>query len=128
MSQEAIKQVVTNYYSNLAAINLRGWLDTLDENALICDPVGTPPLNVSQDAPKFFDILANFYLSFEITQDYVFIAGNSAAVKWTMQITAKNNKTATAEGISTFEVNEQGKITKALSYWDETAMKAKLVA
>lgn len=128
MLEETIKQVVTNYYRNLAAINLTLWLDTLDENALICDPVGTPPLNISQDAQKFFNILANFYSSFEITQDSVFVAGNSAAIKWTMQVTAKNSKTATVEGISTFEVNEQGKITKVLSYWDETAMKAKLVA
>ncbi|GFE72104.1 nuclear transport factor 2 family protein [Chroococcus sp. FPU101] len=128
MLEETIKQVVTNYYSNLAAINLPQWLDTLDENALICDPVGTPPLNLAQDADKFFNILANFYQKFEINQDSVFVAGNSAAIKWTMQVTAKNSKTATVEGISTFEINEQGKIIKVLSYWDEMAMKAKLAS
>jgi steroid delta-isomerase len=127
MTEESIKQIITKYYNSLGAIDLAGWLGTLDAEAFICDPVGTPPLNVQRDSQKFFEILDKFYQTFAITQDHIFVAGNSAAIKWTMQVTAKNGRTATVEGISTFEINEEGKISKLLSYWDETAMKAKLI-
>ncbi len=59
-------------------------------------------------------------------QDCVFIVGKEAAVKWTMQVVAKNERTAKAEGISVFEFNEQGKIALIKSYWDESYFKAHL--
>ena len=43
-----------------------------------------------------------------------------------MTVVSKNGKTATAEGISLFTINEAGKIQQVRSYWDETTMMAKL--
>ena len=51
---------------------------------------------------------------------------NGAAVKWTMQVITKNDRHATSEGISIFEINDVGKIQKVSSYWDEAAMMTKL--
>ena len=60
-------------------------------------------------------------------QDSIFIVGQQAAVKWTMQVVAQNGRTATAEGISVFEFNDNGKIAKIQSYWDEALIKAQLI-
>lgn len=127
MSEGQIEQLLTDYYANLGAIDLEGWLKTMAEDAIIYDPVGTPPLKVKEGSRHFFDILSRYYEKFEIVQDHVFIVDRGAAVKWTMNVTTKNGRTAKAEGISTFEINSQGKIQNLYSYWDEMGMKAQLI-
>ena len=49
------------------------------------------------------------------------------AVKWRMNATSKNGKEATAEGITTFKLNEAEKITEVKAYWDENKLKAQLM-
>jgi len=126
MSKAAQQTAICQYYASLAAMDKEGWLEILATDAVIYDPVGKPPLMVKEDSPKFFDLLSKFYKQFEIVQDCVFIVGKEAAVKWTMQVVAKNERQAKAEGISVFEFNEQGKITLIQSYWDEASLKAHL--
>jgi ketosteroid isomerase-like protein len=127
MSLEQIKETVSEYYQSLSEMNVEHWFKILDENALIFDPVGKPALNLKEDGPKLFQLLSSFYEKFVITQEKVFIIGNEVAVKWKMDIIAKNGRTANAEGIHTFEFNEDGKIKQLKSYWDEDAMKAQLI-
>ncbi len=126
MTPEEIKQIVSQYYQNLMTMNLEGWLEILEEDALILDPVGKPPLKLKEDAPKFFDLLSKFYDKFEIVQESIFISENEAAVKWKMKVNAKNKKVAHGEGFSIFEISNQSKIKQMKSFWDEEAMKAQL--
>lgn len=128
MSPEVLKLAIAQYYTSLAAMDREGWLEILASDAVIYDPVGKPPLRVREDSQKFFDLLSKFYKQFEIVQEFVFIVKKEAAVKWTMQVVAQNDRTATAEGISIFEFNENGKIAKIQSYWDEALLKAQLIS
>jgi len=70
--------------------------------------------------------LSSFFKSMEISKDSIFISANQAAVKWTMKVVAKNDKNASAEGISIFEINEAGKIQKVSAYWDDAALRSQL--
>lgn len=126
MSKEAMKTVIDSYFTNLAAMNPPAWLENFAEDAITYDPVGKPANPVHQNYEKFFGLLSNFFAKMEISQDYVAIADDQAAVKWTMQVLAKNGKTAQAEGISIFEFNAAGKIKTLSAYWDDDEMMAKL--
>ncbi|NJO43737.1 MAG: SnoaL-like domain-containing protein [Cyanobacteria bacterium CRU_2_1] len=126
MTPAVIEAIVKAYYENFQAMNPQGWTETFTEDAIVVDPVGTPPNNARENAQKFLGILAMIFTKMELSQDQVFIAGNGAAVKWTMRVTGKNGKQGIAEGISVFEVHESGKIQKVSSYWDEAALKAQM--
>jgi hypothetical protein len=126
MSQTAIAAAINSYFTNLAAMNPPGWLENFAADAITYDPVGKPGNSVHETYEKFFGLLSNFFAQMTITQDYVAIAANQAAVKWTMQVLAKNGKTAQAEGISIFEFNQDGKIQKLSAYWDDDGMMAQL--
>lgn len=126
MSTEAIAALLTIYFDNMAAMNAEGWLEIFSEDALIHDPVGSPPKLVNKDSQQFFKILSNFFEKIELLKDNIFFVKNGAAVKWTMQVVAKSGRHATSEGISVFEINDIGKIQKVSSYWDEAAMMMKL--
>jgi ketosteroid isomerase-like protein len=126
MSQEAISSTLTAYFTNMAAMNPEGWVDTFAEDAVICDPIGNPPSKAHEDFQKFFGMLSAFFEKLELSQDNIIIVGNNAAVKWTMRAVAKNGRNAMTEGISTFEINDAGKIQKVSSYWNESEMMAQL--
>ncbi len=126
MSKETIEKVINSYFTNLAAMNPSAWLENFAADAISYDPVGKPANPVHENYQKFFGLLSNFFAEMKITQDYVAIAPDQAAVKWTMQVLAKNGKTAEAEGITVFEFNQDGKIQTLSAYWDDDGMMAKL--
>jgi hypothetical protein len=127
ITKEEIEKAIARYYTSLAAMNAEGWREILAADALIYDPVNKPPVKVGEDSQKFFDLLSRFYQEFKIVQNSVFVVELKAAVKWTMQVVAKNSRTATAEGITIFEFNDLGKITLIQSYWDEPGFKNELI-
>ena len=123
----SLETTISDYYNSLAAMNPQGWLNTLADDAVIYDPVGKPPLNPEKDSEKLFTILTNFYSKFQIQQESFFIVNNEAAVKWKMTVVSKNGKEANAEGITTFKLNEAGKISEVKAYWDENKLKSQLM-
>ena len=126
INSETITQVVTAYFENLQTMNPEGWLATFAENGVTYDPVGNPPSQVQEDYQKFFGILSMAFAELEIAQDQVFLVKNGAAVKWTMRGLGRNGRQGIAEGVSTFELNEAGKIKQVCSYWDDAAMMAQI--
>lgn len=126
MSIEEIESLLTIYFDNMSVMNAKGWLEIFAEDAVIHDPVGSPPRLAHKNSEQFFKILSNLFKEIKLSKDDIFFVKNGAAVKWTMQVVTKTDQHITAEGISIFEMNGVGKIQKVSSYWDEAAMMAKL--
>ncbi|WP_013320275.1 nuclear transport factor 2 family protein [Gloeothece verrucosa] len=126
ISQEIITQRVDEYFASMEKMSASIWREIFAEDASIQDPVGKPPFNPHEMADKFFGFLAGFYDKIELSQDQTFIAGNSAAIVWTMNISSKQGRQATSNGISVIEINPQGKIQQISSYWDEAALISQL--
>ncbi len=123
---ETIAKVISAYFETLQTMNPEGWLANFAEEGVTYDPVGNPPSHVHEEYQKFFGLLSMAFAELEISQDQVFIAGNGAAVKWTMRGLGRNGRQGIAEGISTFELNQAGKIQQVCSYWDDAAMMAQI--
>ncbi|MGB3207644.1 MAG: nuclear transport factor 2 family protein [Crinalium sp.] len=126
MSKELIEKAVAGYFDNMVAMNPQGWVDNFAEDGIVYDPVGNPPSMAHETFQDFFGMLSSFFKNIEISKDSIFISANQAAVKWTMKVVAKNDKNASAEGISIFEINEAGKIQKVSAYWDDVALRSQL--
>jgi ketosteroid isomerase-like protein len=126
MNSQIILTAVTTYFDRIQAMDLAGWRDLFAEDGVIYDPVGNPPANAQQRAEEFFGLLSRVFASIELAPDHIFVAGNSAAAKWTMRVVGKNQRSGQAEGISTFELNEDGKIQAVYAYWDDAALMQQL--
>jgi len=126
MSKEALESVVAAYFANMGAMNPEGWVEHFAEDAVSYDPVGHPPTKVHEGFREFFGQLQGVFEQLEPTTEHIFIAGNEAAVKWTIQGISKSGKSVTFEGITVFEVNEAGKIKTTRAYWNPEAMIAQL--
>lgn len=126
MSQEVIKQVIADYFANIAEMNPEGWIDNFAEDAVSYDPVGEPPTKVHEGYRQFIGQLQAVFEKLEATTEHIFIAANEAAVKWTMDGLSKSGKSVKFEGITIFEVNAEGKIQTTRAYWSPAQMIAQL--
>lgn len=126
MNQDTIATTINSYFDRLQAMDSSGWRELFAEDGVIYDPVGNPPSRAYEKAEEFFGLLSKAFETMEITPERIFVVKNAAAVKWTMQVVGKNGRAAKAEGISTFELDETGKIRVVSSYWDDAALMAQI--
>ncbi|MEO1431879.1 MAG: nuclear transport factor 2 family protein [Cyanobacteria bacterium J06633_8] len=126
MSPEQIESIVNSYLENMSAMNAQGWVDNFAEDALSYDPVGEPPTVIHEGFQEFIGQLQAVFAKLEVTKEHLFIAGNEAAVKWTMQGVSKTQKTVSVEGITVLEINDAGKIQTTRAYWNPKTIIAQL--
>jgi ketosteroid isomerase-like protein len=126
MSTTPIEEVIAAYFANIASMNPEGWVENFAEDALSYDPVGEPPAKVHEGFRQFIGQLQAVFEKLEPTTEHIFVAGNEAAVKWTMRGLSKTGKLVTFEGITIFEINATGKIQTTRAYWNPAAMIAQL--
>jgi steroid delta-isomerase len=118
MSIITCRQAVAEYFSALRAMDVDRWVDTFAPDAESHDPVGAPPF-VGHDALRQF--LTDIFSVFEtigLTEDHIFVTGDTAAVKWTGLGRGRNGKDVIFEGIDVIECNSDGKIISVRAYWN----------
>jgi steroid delta-isomerase len=126
MSPEVVSRAVKNYFAAIRAMDQQAWVDTFAEDAVTYDPVGALPTRGHDKLAEFFQTITAAFKQVGLTEDDVFVAANSAAVKWTGRGISKQGKKVHFEGIDVFEVNEQGKIQTLHAYWNPAEMLAQL--
>jgi steroid delta-isomerase len=117
-SQEAVQAAIDAYLAGTRAMDPNAVAEAIATDGVSNDPVGSPP-HEGRDAIRQFIQGAKAAIErIQSTADNVFIAGNCAAFKWSMQLTSKRGQTVAVEGIDVIQVNEQGKIQTLDAYWD----------
>jgi ketosteroid isomerase-like protein len=117
MSSTAIETIIDAYFTNITAMNPEGWIENFAQDAVSYDPVGEPPVKIREDYQQFIGQLQAVFEKLAATTEHIFVAGNEAAVKWTMQGVSKTGKSVSFEGITVFEINKDGKIQTTRAYW-----------
>jgi len=127
VSEEQIREVVGSYFSCLRRMDVDRLLELFDEAAMSWDPVGTPPMRVRDKSTNYFRVLSNIFEKMALTEDDVFVAGGEAAVRWRGEAKLRSKQTEVAfEGVSVFEVNDDGLIQSVKSYWDKASLMSNL--
>jgi steroid delta-isomerase len=126
MSPETVSQTVKDYFAALRAMDEKAWVNTFAEDAVSYDPVNAPAIVGHQKLAEFFQSVTAAFKEVGLTEDQVFIAGNSAAVKWTGRGISKQGRKVHFEGIDVIEVNDAGKIQTLRAYWNPAEMMAQL--
>ncbi|MBA2703332.1 MAG: nuclear transport factor 2 family protein [Blastocatellia bacterium] len=126
MSPEVVARTVKAYFAALRAMDQQAWVNTFAEDAVSNDPVGALPIKGHQKLGEFFQTITAAFKEVGLTENDVFIAGNSAAVKWTGKGTSKQGRAVHFEGIDVFTINEAGKIETLHAYWNPAEMVAQL--
>lgn len=126
MSPEVISRVVKAYFAATREMDQDAWVNTFAEDAVSYDPVGGPAIEGHEKLAEFFQSILGAFKKVGLTEDQVFVAGNSAAVKWTGNGISKQGKKVRFEGIDIINVNDAGKIQTLYAYWNPAEMVAQL--
>jgi steroid Delta-isomerase len=126
MSPEMVSRAVRAYFAAIREMDQQKWVETFAEDAVSNDPVGAPPIEGHQKLGEFFQTITAPFKELGLTEDYIFIAENSAAVKWTGRGVSQQGRKVHFEGIDVFEVNEDGKIRTINAYWNPAVMVSQL--
>ncbi|MEP6743332.1 MAG: nuclear transport factor 2 family protein [bacterium] len=126
MSPEVVSRAVKSYFAALRAMDQQAWVNTFAAEAVSYDPVGAPPINGHQRLGEFFQTITAAFKQVGLTEDSVFVAGNSAAVKWTGEGISKQGRSVHFEGIDVFTISKVGKIETLHAYWNPAEMVAQL--
>jgi steroid delta-isomerase len=121
IDQNKMQQTVAAYFAAIRAMDAQAWVATMAEDAISHEP-DNPPLQGHIALGQFFQGLADTFETVGLTEEFVSIVGNQAAVKWRGQGVGKNGRAVTFEGIDLFEFNADGKIQTLYAYWDPAAM------
>ncbi len=117
---------ISDYYEAVSLKDLTRWLSLFAKEAEVHDPVGAPAASGRKELEEIWRVMASPFEKLSIQPDDIFYAGSGAAVKWSAEGTGVNHGTVEFEGISVFEMAEDGKIQTVMSYWDPAEMMIRL--
>jgi len=119
-------EAVAEYFAAIRAMNPDRWVAAFAPDAVSHDPVGAPPHIGRAALHAFISGIGSMAESINLTEEGVFINGNSAAVKWRGAGVGKNGKHFAFEGIDVIDCNDAGQIVLVKAYWDANPVMAAL--
>ncbi|MGA7933694.1 MAG: nuclear transport factor 2 family protein [Kovacikia sp.] len=126
-SIETIQSAIQQYFAAIRGSNkVDNIVACFAEDCISQDPVDAPALNGTAEVRQFFQTIVGLFATVELTEEFISIHGQEAAVKWSGFGIGKNGREVTFEGIDIFEFDANGKIQSVKGYWNPTAMLAKL--
>ena len=118
VAKETIERTVAAYCRALATLDGAAWGATFAPTGTLDDPVGSPQQVGPEAIRAFADHVAAGFARVGLRREQVFIAGDSAAIKWTGEAVAKDGQTVRFEGIDVIDVDDAGRVTAMRGYWD----------
>ena len=118
LTPQQIEAALEDAFAGLVAFDAPRVLNNFADDAVLEDPVGTPPM-VGKDAIAAY--LATFPTVFNQMKLYslnIKVRAHEAAVTWRIRFTTKTGNVFFLEGIGYFQFNEQGKIKLEKEFFD----------
>jgi steroid delta-isomerase len=126
IAPDKVSRAVRGYFLAIRAMDADAFANSFAEDGTTFDPVGAPGITGRDAIREFLASICQNFKTVGLTEDFVFVAGNGAAVKWTGKGTSNSGKEVNFEGIDVIEVNEDGKIQTVRAYWNPAEMIAQL--
>ena len=117
--RQTIVATIRTYAAAWGAGDRQSWLDTFAEFATQEDPVGSRVRRGRSEIGEFWDTAMAEFDSIEIVPRDIFVAGNEAAMEWTINAVAGRGR-ITFAGVDVFTFDEAGRIASVRAYWERT--------
>jgi steroid delta-isomerase len=122
MTPDEVRRAVERYYAAVSARDIDAVVAMFAPDAVMRDPVGTPPATDAAARRQRYDGIALAFEAFAITPDRIVVTGDEAAAGWAAAGKARTGRAVTFDGISTFVFDADGRISAMSAYWDVSAI------
>ena len=126
ITPDDVRTTVQKYIEAWTSGDKQLLLSIFAEDAVWCDPVGTPAFVGHQGIAAFWDF-AHQDSARELTPEVnrIVVCANEAILDFTMKVRIRHlNQGLDLRVVDRFVLNDQGKIQSASAYWDESSASA----
>jgi ketosteroid isomerase-like protein len=118
LTPQQIEAVIEDAFAKLVAFDAQGLVSHYADDAVLEDPVGTPPMVGKAAIIAYLEGFPTLFNQMKLYSLDIKVRGNEAAVKWRIRFVTKTGNTFFLEGIGFFRLNQQGKIELEREFFD----------
>ena len=118
LTPEQIEAVIEDAFAGLAAFDAQRVLNNFAPDAVLEDPVGTPPMQGTQAIAAYLATFPTIFSQMKLYSLDIKVHGQEAAVTWRFRFTTKTGNVFFLEGIGFFKFNQDGKIQLEREFFD----------
>jgi steroid delta-isomerase len=118
LTSEQIEVVIEDVFTGLAAMDAERVVNNFASDAVVEDPVGTPPIQGTQAITAYLETFPTLFSQIKLYSLDVKVCGHEAAVKWRLRFKTHTGNTFFLEGIGFFKFNQEGKIQLEKEFFD----------
>lgn len=118
LTPEQTEAVIEEVFAGLAAFDVQRVVNHFAPDAVIEDPVGTPPIQGTQAITAYLGTFPTLFSEIKLYSLDVKVCGQEAAVKWRLRFKTKTGNVFFLDGIGLFKFNQEGKIVSEREFFD----------
>jgi steroid delta-isomerase len=126
LTPDQIEAVIEEVFAGLAAFDVQRVLNHFASDAVVEDPVDTPPIQGTQAIAAHLGTFPSLFSQIKIYSLDIKVCGQEAAVKWRLRFKTHTGNVFFLEGIGFFKFNQEGKIQLEREFFDLAAFLAEL--
>lgn len=118
LTPEQIEAVIEDAFAGLVAFDVQRVINNFASDAVLEDPVGTPPMQGTQAIAAYLATFPTLFNQMKLYSLDIKVRGQEAAVTWRIRFSTKTGNVFFLEGIGFFAFNQQGKIQTEREFFD----------
>jgi steroid Delta-isomerase len=118
LTPQQVEAVIEDAFAGLVAFDVQRVINNFAADAVLEDPVGTPPMQGTQAIAAYLETFPTIFNQMKLYSLDIKVRGQEAAVKWRLRFTTKTGTVFFLEGIGFFRLNQAGKIELEREFFD----------
>jgi len=118
LTSEQTEAVIEEVFAGLAAFDVQRVVNNFADDAVVEDPVGTPPIQGKQAIAAYLGTFPALFSQIKLYSLDIKVCGQETAVKWRLRFTTKTGNVFFLDGIGIFKFNPEGKIESEREFFD----------
>src|SRR5688572_24101465 len=118
LTPQQMEAVIEDAFAGLVAFDVQRVVNNFAADAVVEDPVGTPPIQGTQAIAAYLATFPTLFDQMKLYSLDIKVGGQEAGVTWRIRFTTKTGHVFFLEGIGHFAFNQEGKIQSEKEFFD----------
>jgi steroid Delta-isomerase len=118
LTTEQTEAVIEDAFAGLAAFDAQRVVNHFAPDAVLEDPVGTPPIHGREAIAAYLGTFPTLFSELKLYSLDIKVCGQEAAVKWRFRFKTRTGNVFFLDGIGFFKFNQEGKIQTEKEFFD----------
>jgi steroid Delta-isomerase len=118
LTSQQIEAALEDAFAGLVAFDAPRVLNNFADDAVLEDPVGTPPMVGKEAIAAYLATFPTIFNQMKLYSLNIKVRGQEAGVTWRIRFTTKTGNVFFLEGIGYFRFNQEGKIQLEKEFFD----------